>query len=159
MNPAHTMEDQADKLSETHRRNLAIIGATALLPCLAIVITCAIAKAPEGLVALFPYAILHLVIWGLAIPAFERLPVASWFTWTLVAPAVAIGIMVFCKTGTSDWWWWFVTGIYAEIWWVVVPISAINSSITLWLTRKDRAHCQPLKGNHFITRTAYKLFG
>ena len=153
------MEDQADKLSATHRRNLTIIGATALLPCLAILITCVITEAPEGMVALVPYAILHFLIWGPAIPAFERLPVASWFTWTFVAPAVAIGIAVFCKTGFDDWWWFFVTGIYAEIWWVVVPISAINSSITLWLTRKDRTHRQPLEGNHFITRIAYKLFG
>jgi len=130
------MEDQADKLSARHRRNLTIIGATALLPCLAIVITCVITEAPEGLAALFPYAILHLVIWGIAIPAFERLPVTSFALWTLLSPAVAIGIMVFCKTGTSSGWWWdFVTGIYAETYWVTIPISAVNSTIALMLTR------------------------
>ena len=156
------MKNEHEKLSPRQGQNLMILATTTAIPCLAIVGASLIAREPKGIAYTIPYAFLHLLVWAPALPAFRSLPVMSWLLWTFLAPGVILAVMVLSTTGFDGfdgWGWFFVTGLYAEAWWIILPVYATCSSITLWLTSKDRTHGQPLEGNHIITRIAYKLFG
>ena len=157
------MSENVNSLEKMRRRNLIMIGATAVPPCLATLITVLIAGTPEALFLLIPYSALHLVVWGLAIPAFETYPLASWLFWTFILPFGLVLLVVTAMVGFDGihgWWglfalWTIHSGAMLWIW----LTQGISSTLALLIIGKDRKPKDLKTGHHFITRMAYKLFG